>query len=233
MTRAEEQLDSIWSNARQAAIAGRCMVDPEIPGSEFGYGLGVGLSLIPDHKTAFAIVSLQKRIEPLDDNQFWYPTDSLHLTLHGITWRESGELPSETELMRLKYALRPAFVSAGCPEIELRGPIIFPGTERQIGTISLAAFPNCDLLLLRDRVRQCVVDAGYPDRRNYTFGRGDYLTCTIARLRKQPTIGLIARIGEIRHESLARFYVTDIVMTTNSYFFNSEHTTIRERFAVI
>lgn len=233
MSKATDQLDSIWAAARQAAAAGRCVTDRQIPASEFGYGQGVSVLAIPDEAVKGAIAEVRRILEPLDPDQYWYASDRLHITLHGVAWRERGGLPSETEFMRLRNALNPAFVGAGYPQIALLGPIVFPGTERQIGTVSIQAIPNCDLLLLRDRVRQCVMDAGYPDRRNYAFGRGDYLTCTVARLRKQPSSALIAKVGELRGAEIARFYLTEALLTVNSYFFSPERTEVRERFAII
>lgn len=230
MANAEEQLEAVWAAARQAAVAGRCRVDPRIPESELDYGLGVGMVIVPDMTTIAEITSAIENLRVFDSGQYWYPPESLHITVHGVSWRPKSDLPTETEFQRLVNSLRPALHGVGLPELTLKGPTIFPGSDKQLGSISLQGFPNSDLLLLRDRLRQSAMDAGYPDRRNYTFGRGDYLTCTIARLRKQPAPKLVEQIGELRAKTVSKFYVTEILLASSSYFFKPENTKVRERF---
>jgi|GEM_PF-6326427 len=233
MQKALEQLDEVWTAARQAAVASRCAVEPTVPECETSHGIGIGIVIVPSLPTISAIAAKIDELSKNDAGQYWYPPTSLHITLHGIVWRENGVLPPESDLMRLKNALRPTMSGVGFPHLTLRGLNLFPGIGKQVGAIIVQGFPNDDLLLLRDRIRQCMVDVGYPDRRNYAFGRGSYLTCTIARLRKQPSNGLIARINESRMMEIAEFDVTELVLTSNSYFFTSENTTVRERFDIL
>ena len=233
MTSASEQLNSVWQAALQAGVANRFSIDPRIPESEESYGLGLGIVLLPDVPTVSDIATVIQKIKNFDSSQYLYENESLHITLHSIVLSKKQFLPDETSLMRIKNTIRPAFSGAGFPLLELRGLNIFPGSDAQVGSIVMHGFPNADLLLLRDRIRQSIMDAGFPDRRNYAFGRGDYLTCAIGRLRKQPSIKLMGRIAELREEIFTRFYVSEALFVTNSYFFNPKLTAVHERFKIL
>ncbi len=230
MPSANEQLEEIWAAARQAAVAGRCGVDPEAPRSEPEYGAGITMAVPIDDAARSALAGIIEELRRFDGRQYWYPPATLHVTLHSVRWLEPGPLPTDTEFTRIANALRPVFPGLRLPSLELRGVVLFPGTERQIGAVAVQGFMNDELALLRDRIRQTAMDIGYPDRRNYAFGRGRYLTCAIARLRKQPTGKLIEAIGRMRERPIATVRPPELRLVTNGYFFLPETVVERARF---
>src|SRR6185436_8043408 len=94
--------------------------------------------------------------------------------------------------------------------------------DRQVGAIAIQVFQNEDMRLLRERIRQTAADAGFPDRRVYSFGRGEYLTCAIGRLRKRPSDKLMERLVAIRGLVLADTPVNELRLVEHAYFFTPE-----------
>lgn len=165
-------------------------------------------------------------LKELDERQYFYLPDSLHMTVQNIRTINDPPLFTKEDIHKARAVFREIVAQYSPFSVSLQGLFSLPTS------LSVCGFFDESTADLIRALRKGLADAGVPD--NKTYASEDVLlgNVTVSRYTTDPNEKFLQKIEELKDIDVGTLEVNTITLLTTNSVCHPEKTTIIEEFSV-
>lgn len=181
-------------------------------------------TFLPQHIASQIQKTLIQPLKAIDENQYYYPNASLHITLHSIRIIHDPPTFTKANISHSKELLT-YIVPRELPfPFTLNGVLSLPTSVSVIALVT----PRYDTFIRS--LRNTFVHAGIPDDKTYFTNEMVFANTTVCRYTHKPTQKFLQKIQELQNTSFGSFTATETMLVETNAVCHPAKTTILGRY---
>lgn len=227
MSRYQQLQETVFNQLEKDAKKGNASATFVEPLSDYAGDQQMCLTSVAFLPPVLCQVVINKIIKPLkkvDDRQYYFPSNSLHVTIQNIRVISSPLLFTADDIEKAKQIFHKVTAKYSPLILELKGILELPNSL-SIRGYSDKIFGDF-VLELRAELKK----AGIPDNKKYASKNVVFGNSTICRFTKEPTKEFFAKVKELKNIEIGKFEIKTVSLITTNAVCHPDKTKIIETY---
>ncbi|MFA4830835.1 MAG: hypothetical protein WC862_01015 [Patescibacteria group bacterium] len=178
---------------------------------------------IPNEISSKIISSIIGKLKKIEPQHYFYPPESMHLTIKNVRTINKPPLFSESDINKVNQLFSEIIPKFPAFEFNVEDILTFPTS------LSLMAYSNDTLKKLVSALNKGLQQIGVPDNKKYLSGSVFWGNITICRFTRNPSTQFIEEVKKMRNLKIGNFKAEKInLITCNAVCYPESRKIIRE-----
>lgn len=166
------------------------------------------LVFIPDEISREIIFDVIEKLKTIEPQHYFYPPESMHLTIKNIRTVHKPPLFSETDIDKVNQLFSEIVPQFSIFEFSVEDVLVFPTS------LSIMAYSNDTLQKLISTLDKGLQKIGVPDNKKYLSDSVSFGNITICRFTQNPSTQFIEEVKKMRNLKIGKFKVEKVNLIT-------------------